>query len=74
MIFDFSYDGGLVRLGPFACLWQNQDSVNDYPGFTTLSLGDYSLELGEIDSGNGIFLTKYDGQGDIAYTKSLVQL
>ena len=71
MIFDISDTGGLVRLGPFAILWQNPDS--EYPGFTTLSWGDYSLEFGEIDAGNGIFLTAY-ADGDIAYTKPIVKL
>lgn len=71
MIFDVSDTGGLIRLGPFALLWQNPDS--EYPGFTTLSLGDYSLEFGEIDAGNGIFVTVY-ADGDILQTLPIVKL
>ena len=71
MIFDVSDTGGLVRLGPFALLWQNPDS--EYPGFTTISWGDYSLEFGEIDAGNGIFITVY-GDGDILQTLPIVKL
>ena len=71
MIFDLSDTGGFIRLGSFAILWQNPDS--EYPGFTTLSLGDYSLEFGEIDAENGIYLTKY-GQGDIEYMLPIVTL
>ena len=71
MIFDLSDTGGLVRLGPLAILWQNPDS--EYPGFTTISWNDYSLEFGEIDAGNGIFLTHY-ADGDIEYTKPIIQL
>ena len=71
MILDISDTGGLVRLGPFALLWQNPD--NEYPGFTTFSLGDYSLEFGDIDAGNGIFLTVY-GDGDILQTLPIVKL
>lgn len=68
MIFDISDTGGLIRLGLFAILWQNPDS--EYPGFTTLNWGDYSLEFGEIDAENGIYFTKYD-EGDIEYTKPI---
>ena len=71
MIFDVSDTGGLVRLGPLALLWQNPDS--EYPGFTTFSFGNYSLEFGEIDAGNGIFLTTYF-DGDILQTLPIVKL
>ena len=72
MIFDISDTGGLVRLGPLAILWQNPDE--QYPGFTTFSYEDWSLEMGDIDCGNGIFVTKFDGQGEIEYTKTIFQL
>ena len=71
MIWDLSDTGGFIRLGSFAILWQNPDS--EYPGFTTLSWGDYSLELGEIDAENGIYFTKY-GQGDIEYMLPIIKL
>ena len=67
-------DGGLIRFGPFAIAWGNADTACDFPGFTTVSWGDYSLEFGEIDAGNGIHVTKYDGQGDIEYTRPIIQL
>ncbi len=71
MNFDITPDGGLIRLGPYALLWEN--STDEYPGFTTISNGEYSLEFGEIDQGNGIFVTKYTDE-DIEYTKALIQL
>jgi len=71
MIFDLSDTGGLIRLGPFALLWQNPD--DEYPGFTTINIGDYSLELGEIDAENGIYFTKY-GEGDIEYMLPIVKI
>lgn len=73
MIFDINDTGGLIRIGPFAILWQNMDAENDYPGFTTFNFNDYSLELGEIDAENGIYLTKYD-EGDIEYMLPIVKL
>lgn len=73
MIFDINDTGGLVRIGPFAILWQNLDVDNGYPGFTTFNFNDYSLELGEIDAENGIYLTKYD-EGDIEYMLPIVKL
>lgn len=72
MNFDISSTGGLIRLGRFALLWENYDAYNDFPGFTAISTGNYSLEIGEIDSGNGLFLTKYN-DGDVEYSKELIQ-
>ncbi len=72
MILDFSSNGGHIRLGSLAILWQNQDALLDFPGFTVFSSGDYSLEFGTIDNGNGIFITKYE-DGDIAYSRPLLQ-
>ncbi len=70
MILDFSSNGGHIRLGSLAILWQNQDS--EFPGFTVISCGDFSLELGDIDNGNGVFITKYK-DGDIEYSRPLLQ-
>ena len=72
MIFDLNDDGGLIRVGTFAILWQNQDVLLDLPGFTVFSAGNYSLEFGAIDNGNGIFITKYE-DGDIAYSRPLLR-
>ena len=71
MIIDIRDTGGLIRLGNFSFLWQNPDP--EFSGFTTFSLGQYALEFGDIDSGNGIFLTKYSN-GDIEYTQPLLLL
>lgn len=71
MIFDISDTGGLIFIGSFAILWQNPDE--QFPGFTTINAWNYGLEFGEIDAGNGIFLTKY-GAGDIEYTRPIVKL
>ena len=71
MIFDISDTGGLIRLGPFAILWQNPDS--EYPGFTTFSWNDTSLEFGDIDNGNGVYLTGFR-DGEIEYSRKLLQL
>jgi len=72
MIFDITDDGGLIRLGNLAILWQNQDTILDFPGFTVISSGSYSLEFGAIDNGNGVFVTKYK-DGDIEYSRPLLQ-
>lgn len=69
MIFDISSTGGLIRLGFFAILWEN--ATEEFPGFTAFSIEEYSLEFGEIDCGNGVFLTSY-ADGDIQYTKPLI--
>ena len=72
MILDITDDGGLIKLGSLAILWQNQDNELDFPGFTVFSVESYSLEFGAIDNGNGIFITKYE-DGDIAYSRPLLQ-
>lgn len=71
MIFDINSNGGLLRIGPAAILWQNRDE--EFPGFTTLSWGDSSLEFGDIDAGNGIHLTTFR-DGDISFRKTLFRL
>lgn len=71
MIFNIDSTGGLIRIGPAAILWQNQDE--EFPGFTTLSWGDSSLEFGDIDAGNGIHVTIFK-DGDIDFQKTLLRL
>lgn len=71
MTFNIDSNGGLIRIGPAAILWQNRD--NEYPGFTTLSWGDSSIEFGDIDAGNGIHVTIFK-DGDIDYSKTLLRL
>lgn len=71
MTFNIDSNGGLIRIGPAAILWQNRD--NEYPGFTTLSWGDSSIEFGDIDAGNGIHITTFK-DGDIDYSKTLLRL
>ena len=71
MILDISDTGGLVRLGPLAIFWQNPDT--EYPGFTTISWGDNSIEFGDIDNGNGIHVTGFK-DGEIAYSRTLIKL
>lgn len=76
MIFDIDSTGGLIRVGPAAILWQNAESCpssDGYPGFTTISWNDVSIELGDIDSGNGIHVTTFK-DGDIHCQKTLLRL
>lgn len=72
MIFRITDESGHISVNGFALLWGNQDNILDLPGFTVISAGDYSLELGTIDNGNGVFVTKYE-DGDIAYSRPLLQ-
>lgn len=71
MIFNIDSDGGLARIGPAAILWQNKDA--EFPGFTTFSWDDFSLEFGEIDAGNGIHVTIFK-DGDISYQRTLLKV
>lgn len=71
MIFNIDSNGGLIRIGSAAILWQNRDE--EFPGFTTLSWGDSSLEFGDIDAGNGIHLTTFR-DGDISFQKTLLRV
>ena len=71
MIFDIDSTGGLIRIGSAAILWQNKDE--EYPGFTTLSWGDASIELGDIDAGNGIHFTCFK-DGEIEYQRTLLKI
>ena len=71
MIFNIDSNGGLIRIGSAAVLWQNRDE--EFPGFTTLSWGDSSFEFGDIDAGNGIHFTTFR-DGDISFQKTLLRL
>ena len=71
MIFNITSQGGHICIGNWSLLWEN--ATNEFPGFTAIANSDYSLEFGEIDNGNGIFLTKY-GYGDIEFTKPILKL
>lgn len=72
MIFSITSDSGHISFfGHFAIIWEN--ATNEYPGFAALTTSSYSLEFGEIDNGNGVFLTKY-GDGDIEYTKPILRI
>ena len=64
--------GGIIRLGSLAMSWGNADRYGQFPGFTTLSLGDHSVEFGNIDNGNGIFYVRYE-DGDIVVNQPLVR-
>ena len=71
MIIEITSDFGHIYWGAFSLLWEN--AANDLPGLFVISSPNYSLEFGDIDNGNGVFLTKY-GQGDIEYSKRIIKL
>ena len=71
MIIEITSDSGHIYWGGFSLLWEN--AVDDLPGFLAIGSPNYSLEFGDIDNGNGVFLTKY-GQGDIEYSKQIIKL
>lgn len=74
MLFDINSGGGLIRLGSLAICWENQDSINDYPGYTTISCGNYSLEFGELDAELGVNLIKFDGYGEIQSRRTIFNI
>lgn len=57
---------GEVKVGPFRLHWFFAD---EDPGFVIFSIGDYNLELGQVDQERpGIYLTRYvDGEVDRIY-------
>ena len=66
-------EGGVIILGPLAISWGNADPEFGADGFCSFSYGQYSLEFGDVDQGTpGIYLTHYS-DGDIEYSKPLVQ-
>lgn len=71
-MFRINSNRGTFSLGKFSFTWENSDDAHDWPGFTTIGWGDTFLELGDIDEGNGIFLTRY-AHGDIDFTKTLLR-
>ena len=64
-------ENGVIRLGPFSFFWQNPEP--EYPGFTVLAYKDTSIEFGDIDAGNGIFITRFK-EGEIAWQRALLQI
>lgn len=64
-------ENGVIRLGPFSFFWQNPEP--EYPGFAVLAYGDTSIEFGEIDAGNGIFVTRFK-DGEIFFQHALLRL
>jgi len=80
---DFKVDsiGGQIRLGSLIINWANFEtsqtiegfSFGDLPGFTSFSWGDSCLEFGQIDQARpGIYFTKYE-EGDVKYSRPLLQ-
>ena len=66
-------DGGVIILGPLSVSWANAEPEFEINGFCSFSCGQYALEFGDVDQGTpGIYLTHYS-DGDIEYTKPLVQ-
>lgn len=81
--FRVDFDHGHLVIGDyFAVSWGNPlpEMVNDeyafsgLPGFFALSIGDYCLEMGEVDQdAPGIYLTKADPDGDVRTIKTFAQ-
>lgn len=80
---DFHIDsyGGQVRLLGHSISWGNFEpsqtiegfTFGDLPGFTAISYGDVCLEFGQVDQERpGIYFTKYQ-DGDVRYSRPLVQ-
>ncbi len=72
-MFRINSSGGSIALGKFCFSWQNTDDAFDWPGYTVIGWGDTLLEFGDIDNGNGIFLTRYS-YGEIEYTKAFLRI
>ena len=66
-------NGGSIALGKFSFSWSNADPVFQWAAYSVLCWGDWSLEFGDIDNGNGIFLTHFK-DGDLEFTKTLLRL
>ena len=73
--------GGLVRLGALSITWGNFEpsqiiegfTFGDLQGFTSFNYGDVSLEFGSVDQERpGIYFTKYE-EGDVKYSRPLLQ-
>ena len=73
MSIDLSSTSGLIRLGKLAFLWSNPDERFGFSGYSCISYGNTSLEFGDIDAGNGIFLVKYVN-GELAYHRALLKI
>lgn len=73
--------GGQVRLLGLNISWANFEAsqtiedftIDDLPGFTAVSYGDICIEFGQVDQGRpGIYFTKYK-DGDVEYSRPLLQ-
>ena len=80
---DFHIDslGGQVRAFGLSITWGNFEpsqtiegfTFGDLPGFTAISCGDYCLEFGQVDQPYpGVYITKYR-DGDVEYSRPLLQ-
>lgn len=59
-------DGGFFKLRQLSFSWGNSLEDLDLPGFTCLSWGVYSLEMGEVDQGSpGLYVTKIENSTPI---------
>lgn len=64
--------GGCVDFGWFRLAWQNQDG--EYEGFTAVTIGNHSLELGAVDQDRqGVYLTHIK-EGEVSSTRPLLLL
>lgn len=72
IFFDMEADrnGGLITVLGLSVHWELR--TEEFPGFITFSVGDHSIEIGEIDNGPGIFYTRYK-DGDIAVNRPIIQ-
>ena len=71
MIINVTSNSGHIYWGGLSLFWGN--AIDYLPGFLAISSPNYILEFGDIDNGNGVFLTKY-GQGDIEYRRQIIKL
>lgn len=61
MELNLNSDGGFLKFRQFSFNWGNYLEDLDLPGFTCLSWGAYSLEMGEVDQGSpGFYITKIE--------------
>jgi len=65
-------DSGHINLFGLTLHWFNQDDAFDFPGYFCIGYNNYSLEFGEIDMGNGIYLVEY-ADGDVNLLKTFVE-
>jgi len=64
---------GHIMFGDYGVTWGNYLDDIDLAGFCSISLGNFSLEFGDIDQGKpGIYVTVY-GDGEITERKTIWQ-